>query len=69
MGKGEIGSYLCITTINRLLDEGPPQELINKYSMSTLEEVFLALCKSEDQTQVTTHHSGNPDRMAEEAIY
>lgn len=32
----------------RLLDEGPPMDLIRKYNLSTLEDVFLTLCRNEE---------------------
>jgi len=42
----------------RILDEGPPLQLMRKYNMETLEDVFLALCRKNDDdvNNVTVIH-------------
>jgi hypothetical protein len=39
---------LLLITESRLLDEGPPESLLLKYHLNTLEDVFLHLCRSVD---------------------
>lgn len=45
-------SEVMMMRAGRIVDRGPPEELIARYSRTNLEEVFLAIARREENLEV-----------------